>query len=448
MSSKISIIGAGSAAFSLALINDVVRTPGLADSTVSFMDINEERLDTVYVLCRRYAEESGVRLNLEKTTYRQQSIADAHFVIHTALAAPHGRLREGWEIARKVGYRFGGSLHIIHDEAFWVNFYQLRLMEDIAKEVLSLSPKAWYILVANPVQAGTTYLQRKYPELRLVGMCHGTNGVYGLAQKLGMERQHVTFECPGVNHFVWLTKLFYKGQDAMPALDRWVAEESIEFHKTCGMSCHEGPKPVDLYKRFGAFPIGDTATPGGGSWGWWYHTSDDIERFWKEDPWTWFQNYFDGGLENVRRMSIRARDMSSPVTDMFPNAPTNEPIISVIEGLATSKERTVIVNVLNDGNYVPGVPLNYQVEVPAVVSSRGVHPLRTDGLPTPILAHLLADRVAPVETELAAFEKGSRALLLDLILMDPWTRSLEQAESLLEGILSLPYHQEMRQHYR
>jgi hypothetical protein len=32
--------------------------------------------------------------------------------------------------------------------------------------------------------------------------------------------------------------------------------------------------------------------------------------------------------------------------------------------------------------------------------------------------------------------------------MDPWTRSEAQAQALLEDILALPYHEEMRQHYR
>jgi alpha-galactosidase len=260
MAVKISIIGAGSAVFSMSLINDMVRTPGLADSTISFMDIDKDRLDTAYLLCKRYADERGIRLTLEKTTDRRQSIKGADFVINTALAGSHSRLREGWDVARTHGYRFGGSLHIIHDEAFWVNYYQLRLMEDVVKDILELAPKAWFVLVANPVQAGTTYLKRKYPQLNMVGMCHGSNGVYGVTGRMGMEREHVTFECPGVNHFVWLTKLFYKGVDALPALDKWVNEKSEEMFKTCGTCCHEGPKPVDLYRRFGAFPIGDTAT--------------------------------------------------------------------------------------------------------------------------------------------------------------------------------------------
>ncbi len=445
---KISIIGAGSAVFSMSLINDMVRTPGLADSTVSFMDIDPDKLETAYLLCRRYAEERGMKLNLEKTTDRRESIKGADFVINTALAAPHNRLREGWEIARNNGYRFGGSLHIVHDEAFWVNFYQLRLMEDIAKDILELAPKAWFVLVANPVQAGTTYLKRTYPELNMVGMCHGYNGVYSVARTLGLEREHITFECPGVNHFVWLTKFAYKGRDALPLLDKWVAEKSEEYFANCGTCSHEGPKPVDLYKRFGVFPIGDTANPGGGSWGWWYHSSDDDNRKWKEDGLAWYNRYFEGGIKGVQWMHDRARDTSKPVSDMFPKGTSHEPMVPIIEGIVTGKEQVVIVNVPNDREYVPGVPTDYEVEVPALVSSNGVMPIRTDGLPKPVLAHLLRDRVAPVEVEIEAFTKGSRSMMVDLLMMDPWTKSQDQAEKLLDDIVALPYHTQMREHYR
>ena len=113
-----SIIGAGSAVFSLSLIRDLCLTPGLEDSTVCFMDIDKQRLDAVYSLCRRYTQELGVRLNLKKTMDRRESLRDSDFVVNTALAAGHHRLREGWAIARGLGYRHGGSLHIMHDEAF------------------------------------------------------------------------------------------------------------------------------------------------------------------------------------------------------------------------------------------------------------------------------------------------------------------------------------------
>jgi alpha-galactosidase/6-phospho-beta-glucosidase family protein len=38
--------------------------------------------------------------------------------------------------------------------------------------------------------------------------------------------------------------------------------------------------------------------------------------------------------------------------------------------------------------------------------------------------------------------------LLELILADPWTHSLEQAGTMLDEILAMPEHAEMRAHYQ
>lgn len=49
---KIGIIGAGSAVFSLRLVSDLCKTPGLSGSTVTLMDIDEERLDAVLTIAK------------------------------------------------------------------------------------------------------------------------------------------------------------------------------------------------------------------------------------------------------------------------------------------------------------------------------------------------------------------------------------------------------------
>lgn len=449
MAIKISIIGAGSANFSLSLIKDICLTPNLRGSTVSFMDVDQERLDAAHALCTRYAGELGIALNLEKTTDRRQSLEGADFVINTALVAGNRRLREGMELAKRHGYRYGGSYHIMHDEPFWINYYQLRLFESTIRDVLAICPQAWYLLVANPVFAGTTYLARKYPQARVVGLCHGFGGVYHLAHVLGLEeREHLTFEVPGVNHFVWLTRMYYKGEDVFPLLDRWIEEEAPRFWEACHPSSDLGRKAVDLYRRFGAFPIGDTCTPGGGSWPWWYHADEETEARWGEGPDAWWGGYFaamDRGPAEIKRV---AEDTAGKVTAYFPPKHSGEVMVPIIESIACDIPRVIIGNIQNAGDYVPGVPRDFAVEIPTLVSRRGIQGVRTNGLPGPLLAYILRDRVAPVNLELEAYEQGSKQLLLQLILMDPWTRSEEQARALLDDVLALPYHEEMRRHYR
>jgi alpha-galactosidase len=444
---KITLIGAGSAIFSLNLVRDLCLCEGLRESTVCLMDTDPARLESIHSLCTRYSAELGAALRIEKTADRREALKGADFVINTALAAGHDRLREGWAVAKRHGYHFGGSLHVFHDEAFWVNYYQLDLMESLARDILEICPRAWFVMVANPVLAGVTLLSRKYPALRLVGLCHGYGGVYKLAERLGLDRSRLTFEAPGVNHFVWLTEFRHAGVDAYPLLDRWLAEKAEAYWKDCGPSEHEGRKPCDLYRRYGLFPIGDTGTPGGGAWGWWYHDESAAERGWGEDAETWYANYFAEGLDNVARIRRAAEDRSLSVRKLIPEGSSDEPMIPLIEALACDAERVVIVNIPNRGSLVPGIPEDFEVEVPALVSARGIEGIRTKGLPRPLIAHILRDRVGPVEIELDAYERGSRKGLVDLVATDHWTRSMGQAEALVREILELPYHGAMRAHY-
>jgi alpha-galactosidase len=446
MGVKIAIIGAGSGVFSLNLIKDICVNRRMQGATLSLMDVNAQRLDAIYGLAVRYVKEMGTDLKVKKTLDRRAALKGADFVVNVALDYGHERLRQGWKVAFDNGYRFGGSLHVVHDEAFWVNWHQVRLMESILQDVLAVCPNAWYVLVANPVQMGVTYLTRKYPSAKIVGMCHGYNGVNLLARAMGLEPEHVMYEVSGVNHFIWLTKFFYKGENAFPLLDAWIEKGGADewLKRAKNPSIGEGPKAVDLYKTYGAFPIGDTCTPGGGSWGWWYHSQGEEPR-WAEDPFAWYEGYFQYCEGNVARIRAAVEDKHTPVSEVFTAIASDEPMVPLIEALACDVERVVIVNVPNQGACVPGVPEDYEVEIPALISKRGIQGIQTSGLPKEIMAYLWRDRIAPVEMEIRAFETGRRDLLIALIMMDPWTTSRAQAEKLLDGILALPCNEAMRE---
>lgn len=143
-----------------------------------------------------------------------------------------------------------------------------------------------------------------------------------------------------------------------------------------------------------------------------------------------------------------ANDESHQYVDEGSESESHGLQIPIIESIACDIPRTFITNIQNRGEFVPGVPRDFEVEVPTLISRRGVQGIETDALPRPILAHLLRDRVAPVEIELDAYLKGSRRLLTHLVMTDKWMESRAQAEALIEAVFALPYHQELREHYR
>lgn len=448
MEQKISLIGAGTGTFSINLIKDLCLTEALDGSTISLMDINETRLDAVHRFCVRYAAEVGRHFRIEKTTNRDESLQNADFVIHSALVGGYDRLRSGWAVAKKWGYRFGGSFHVMHDEAFWTNFGQLQLMEEIYEDIQRLCPHAWYLLVANPVMAGVTHLNRKYPGIRLVGMCHGYNGVYRMCEVMGLDRSKITFQTPGINHFVWLNHFYYDGQDGMPLIADWVANQSAAHFSTIGVSTDFGPKTIDLYRRYGVMPIGDTCTAGGGSWGWEYHVDNKTQERWMEDPDLWYQIVFSDNNRRIQSIIDAAYDDSIVLSEVFSKDFSDEPMIPLIKALACDHGQIVIVNVLNDKGYVEGVPTDFEVEIPAWVDADGIHGIHTKPLPKALQAHMMRDRIASVEVELDAYNTHSFSRLVDLVQMDPWTRSRQQAEGFVREILDLPGLEAMKAYYR
>ena len=442
---KITLIGAGSAVFSLSMIKDICLTPNLAGNTICVMDIDEERLENAYKLCKRYAAELGTKLELERTTSREEALKDAEFVVNTALVGGHGRMIEGIEIAKKYGYRYGSSYHVMHDEAFWINFYQFRLIEDVYLDVKKYCPDAWYILLANPVCAAITYLGRKYNDPKVVALCEGTTLVPLIFDSLGLERDKVSYEITGINHFVWMTKLLYKGEDAFPVIDKFIDEKQFDKDKHTFQLC---PKVQDMYKTYGVLPIGDTFGAGGGAWGWWYHTDDATQEKWQEDPEGCWNIHFNHCFSMVDKIKQYANDETVKLTEIFEPKKSDELLIDLIESLACDIERKIMVCVMNTNEYVPGVPKNFNIETAAICSKKGIQVMQASPLPAPVLAHLLHDRVAPIEVELTALETGNKRLLSDLVMMDPWTRSREQATTLVDEILNLPWNTEMKEWYR
>ena len=165
-------------------------------------------------------------------------------------------------------------------------------------------------------------------------------------------------------------------------------------------------------------------------------------------PYKWYEKYFAEGEQNVQKIRRVTEDHSVKVSEVFSTMPSDEPMIPLIEGLAFDTANKVVVNILNDGGYMKGLPTDYEVEIAAIVDKHGVHPIHNNGLPKPIMAHLLRDRIASVEMELAAFENHSRELLVDLVLMDPWTKTRRQAERLIHDIMALPCNKEMNMYYK
>jgi alpha-galactosidase len=281
-----------------------------------------------------------------------------------------------------------------------------------------------------------------------VGLCHGFQGVLNVARVIGLNPDEIEAQSYGVNHNIWLKKFFYNGKDALPILDDWVRNKAVEYWNSpeCKFSDEMGPKVVDLYKRLGLFPIGDTATPGGDCYHRWYHADKITEVKWKEDPDAWNERHIQHVNNSVTAFTQLAANKRQKATSVFPPDKTHETNVSIIDAIYNDHPAIFQVNIPNHG-CIPGIANDVVVEVPALVSATGIQGLHVGDLPKRIM-FLLEDHILGMERDLEAFLSRDRKMLLEYVLSNPWTRTIEQAESLLDEVFSLPENIEMAEYYK
>ncbi len=458
---KISFIGAGSVRYTLKLVGDLAKTKELFGTRVSFMDIDERRLDAVYNLAKRYADEVGGILEFEKTIDMSRALDGADFVVNTALARAEGH-QDGYvqyEITRDVSQRHGyyrgvdsQEFNMVSDYYTFSNYNQLKLSLDIAKAVEKICPDAWLIQTANPVFE-ITQLVKRQTNAKIVGFCHGVQGVYDVFKALELEPSEVDWQVAGVNHGIWLNRFLYKGKDAYPILDKWIEEKSDTWEPKDPWDSQMSPAAVDMYRFYGNFPIGDTVRNGS----WKYHYNLETKK-------RWFGKF--GGIDNeierpkfyevLRQVRVKiievSKDPSIRLTQNWPDEFPKEKLsgeqqIPFINAIANGKKARLFLNVLNNGA-IRGIPDNVVVEIPVVVDDRGIHPEKIEpDLSERIKKMYLLPRIIRMEMALEAFTTGDRKVLEEVLIRDQRTSSYKQVKEVWDEILSLPFNEEMKKHY-
>jgi len=451
---KLSIIGAGSAIFSLKLVGDLCKTKGLSESYISLMDIDEKRLNSVHVLAERYAAALGANLKFEKTTDMKRSIEGADFVINTALIGGHEQLDASRKAGEKHGYTRGidsQEFNMVSDYHTLSNYNQLKFFLDVARSMEEICPDAWLLQAANPVFEGTNLISR-YSNVKVIGFCHGHRGVKTLVESLRLDMKKVDWQVAGFNHNIWLTRFLYKEKDAYPLIDQWIEEESRKWKPKDLFDDQMSPAAIDMYKFYGRMPIGDSVRNAS----WKYHYNLKTKKKWYGEPWGgadsdvgWARYQKNRLKTSIDRSFNLASDKSINLLKEFPpEIKSGEQHIQFIDAMVNGNQGRFILNIPNKGPIIPGIPEGVVVEVPVTVEQKGIHPEEINPpIPKRIMNMYLAPRMLRMEWALEAFISGDKRILQEILVRDPRTKSFEQAKAAIDEILALPFNKEMKKHY-
>ncbi|MAI80220.1 MAG: alpha-glucosidase [Deltaproteobacteria bacterium] len=439
MSTRIVLIGAGSAQFGFDMLGDLFQSHVLADCHIVLHDINPQALERVRKAGQEYIESHQLRVTLSATLSRPEALANADFCV---IAIEVGDRFALWEqdqrTPRELGFRqvFGenggpGGL-----------FHSLRVVPpilEICADIQKICPGAWVFNYSNPMSRICTTVHRAFPELRFVGLCHEIASLYQhLPPLLDTPISNLAFRAGGLNHFSVLTEIQYldSGRDAYPdVLEKapdyfeaipdfgsmmkkaWIAlqgedEESDAAPEVKHPWSERGAFRV-LLEKFHCLPI--TTDSHIGEYLQWGHEVADHRAVLE------FYVYY-------KRWTLRGNPQIKSTR--------SERMVKIVEAILThSGYEESAVNLPNQG-LIQALPEWMVVEVPGWIDEKGVTGIPLEKMPLGF-AGLLANQVAVHDVSAQAIIEGSKDLVVQALLVDPIVDKVSGAEELVNRMLEL-----------
>lgn len=382
---KIAFIGAGSTVFMKNLIGDILQLDALRNAHLALMDINQQRLDESLVVVNKIAAMLGSSAQITMHGDQRSALENADFVIVAFQIGGYDPCTiTDFEIPKTYGLRqtiadtlgIGGIMRGVRTVPhLW----------SVCADMLEVCPDALLLQYVNPMAINTWAIASKFPTIRQVGLCHSVQGtIETLAIDLDIDVKDIRYECAGINHIAFFTKLekidrhgqwhdlyrdlkqgYLNGQipkpdnqhndrcpnslryEMMMRLDYFVTESSEHFAEYVPWFIKSGRQ--DLLEQFG-IPL------------------DEYPARCQEHVSLWKQQF--NQFKNDENISLGI---------------TQEYASDIINSIWTGTPSVVHGNVNND-NLIENLPNGCAVEVACLVDQNGVQPTRVGELPAQLAA--------------------------------------------------------------
>jgi alpha-galactosidase len=243
---RITFLGAGSG-FCPTLCKDVLVMPGADRGEFRLVDIDRDRLSKVYKVIQALIRESGRDdgWTVKATTRRRDVLAGTDYAVCCVEVSGTECVRFDNDIPLKYGVDqcIGDT---IGPGGLFKGLRTIPVFLDILRDMRELCPDAIMLNYTNPMSMMVCAAGRAVPEISMVGLCHSVQGTsHLLARYAEVPYDELEWECAGINHLAWFTKLAHKGADLYEKV------LYAKFEKEVRAGIREAEKGVGIYKTRG-----------------------------------------------------------------------------------------------------------------------------------------------------------------------------------------------------
>lgn len=411
---KIAMVGAGSVEFCKKLVNDILFFESLKDAHIALMDIDAGRLKTTQEVMENMREQHNLACTFSATTDRREALKDADFAVSMIMA---GGL-EAYETDIFIPLRYGVDQCVgdtINPGGIFRGLRHVPALVEIMRDVEEVCPDVLFMNYANPMAICSWAIEKSFPHIEFVGLCHGVQHTTELlCLWLGVDQKDCEVLTAGINHMAWFLRFENKGEDLYPRIwDKLDKGSPIMFEhyrfevmKATGYFMTESPGHLseylpyfrnrqDLMELFsGPVMAGDTA-------GFFKYTKAMAE-------------YDD---QNMAAMA--SGEVPVPYSA---GKKSEEYCADIMNARLTGVPFRFAGNVLNKG-FITNLPCDCCVEIPVFADHTGLHPTYVGDLPK-VCAALCRSNTSVQELAVDAALNGDYEAAYHACLLDPLTAAV------------------------
>src|ERR687895_929228 len=412
---KIAFIGAGSVEFTKHLLTDIFKFSDLRGVTISLHDIAAERLETAGMMARWTSDQLEAGARVEEHLERRAALDGADFVIIMVQIGMHEATLLDFEIPRRYGLKqtIADSMGI---GGIFRGLRTIPFVLDLAREMRELCPRALLLNYTNPMGILMEALYTARPEVRSVGLCHSVPyTAREIASYIGVEHEELLYECAGINHIAWMTRLEVEGEDAYPRL--FAAMDDPDVYA-------KDKVRFELMRRFGYFVTESSE-----------HNAEYVPYFLKDDGLIELYDipvdeYVRRSEENLVQYAETRRRLLA--REDFSLGRSVEYGSLIMHSLITGEARAIYGNVENT-SLVTNLPTGCCVEVPILVDDTGLRPCHVGNVP-PQCAATCAPHSAVQNLTVRAALEGRRDHVYHAAMLDRHAASVLSLDEIADMV--------------
>lgn len=445
---NITFLGAGSG-FCPTLCRDVLMIPGNEGGELRLVDVDRDRLDTMHKVIQGLVDSLGLaeQWRVRSSTDRREVLPGTIYAVCCVEVSGIDCVEFDNDIPLKYGIDqcIGDT---IGPGGLFKSLRTIPVFLDILRDMRELCPGAIMLNYTNPMSMMCLAAGRAVPEIPVVGLCHSVQGTsHLLARFADVPYEQMSWECAGINHLAWFTRLEHRGRDLYETVlyekfEREVAAGLVEAEagkarfdsddNTRGADAQQQYEYDELIRKDMCLHFGAFITESSG------HLSEYLPYYRKSDEGRKLLRlgYHGGSRFYATNWPAWRKDADERRTRMVNGEETIDLNRSweyaswIIEAIEKDAPYRIHGNVMNRaatpdkrlageaGKLISNLPGDGCVEVACLVDRNGIQPTRYGALP-PQMAHVCASNMAMFDLGATACIERSKDAAIHALLLDP-----------------------------